>query len=83
MVKAKIKESFLPPILLTSGTAPILLRSSFWLRQLPLIMEVIYRALEKWWGKELICCRMNWKKQPNLTTRWYLLYPMKLKTLII
>jgi hypothetical protein len=47
MVKAKIKEYFLPPILLTSGTVPILLRSSFWLRQLPLIMEVIYRALVK------------------------------------
>ena len=44
MVKAKIKESFSQPTLLTSGTAPIQLRNSFWLKQLPLTTVDIFRV---------------------------------------
>jgi len=47
MVKAKIKESFSQPTLLTSGTVPIQLRNSFWLKQLPLTMEGSFKALLK------------------------------------
>ena len=47
MVKAKIKESFSQPTLLTSGTVPIQLRNSFWLKQLLLTMEGLFKALLK------------------------------------
>jgi hypothetical protein len=47
MVKAKIKESFSQPTLLTSGTVPIQLRNSFWLKQLPLTTEGLFKALLK------------------------------------
>jgi len=47
MVKAKIKESFSQPTLLTSGTVPIQLRNSFWLKQLHLTMEGSFKALLK------------------------------------